>query len=507
MKLASVLIALLLAVPAGGAEKDKDKDKKKDKQAAVSAPSPETALREAEAKAAAGDTAGAIELLRQAAAVPATAAEASLRLGRLYEGRLEFDLAIDAYKAAAAGLTGASRAEALGRMAVAQEVRGMPESAATAAEAAAADPAAAWGKIALARARAREGKAKEAVELAQAAEAANGGAAAAAALGYANEALGDLTAAEAAYRRAQAEPAQSVVAGLGLARVLRKSGRAAEAEPLLKTVLERAPGAVEGYKESARVKVALGRAQDAMGDAATAAAMAEADPEAQRLLHEVAVAKGVELLAANRVDEAVQELTRLRDQNPSSAPARVALARALTVKRQAEPALAELQKAVELDPGLAEAHFRAGFVHHALKRDAAAAVVHLEKAVSADPANTEYRTQLGAALVDLKQFDRAVSELGKATAAPGQPRAEGWIYLGAAHLGAKRYKDAIQALQKASTIAADNAQVEAYLAWAYFGLKDSKAFVAHASKAKALGHKEPTLLGYLARVQGGEPIK
>jgi hypothetical protein len=43
--------------------------------------------------------------------------------------------------------------------------------------------------------------------------------------------------------------------------------------------------------------------------------------------------------------------------------------------------------------------------------------------------------------------------------------------------------------------------------WSYFGLKDSKAFVAHARGAKALGHKEPTLLDYLARVEKGEPIK
>ena len=63
------------------------------------------------------------------------------------------------------------------------------------------------------------------------------------------------------------------------------------------------------------------------------------------------------------------------------------------------------------------------------------------------------------------------------------------------------------ALDKASALSADNAQVEAYLAWSYFGLKDSKAFVAHASKAKALGHKEPTLLDYLGRVEKGEPIK
>ena len=255
------------------------------------------------------------------------------------------------------------------------------------------------------------------------------------------------------------------------------------------------------------MKVALGRAGEAMGDAATASALSGNDPDTQRLVQEVAVAGAVDLLAMNRIDEAVQQLTRLRDENPGSALARTGLARALIAKRQPDLALAELQKALETDPGLAEAHFRAGYVHQVLKRDAASALPHLEKAASADPGNVEYRTQLGAALVDLKQFDRAVTELGRATTGAGQGRAEGWIYLGAAQLGGRHYKDAVAALDKAAALSNDNAQVEAYLAWSYFGLKDSKAFVAHARRAKALGHKEPTLLDYLARVEKGEPIK
>jgi tetratricopeptide (TPR) repeat protein len=142
-----------------------------------------------------------------------------------------------------------------------------------------------------------------------------------------------------------------------------------------------------------------------------------------------------------------------------------------------------------------------------MKQDAAGALGPYEKAVAADPANLEYRTGLGATLSDLKQYDRAVTELTKVTQAPGYNHAEGWIYLGAAHLGAKRYKDAIAALDKAAAAAPDNAQAEAYLAWSYFGLKDAPSFKKHAGKAKALGHKEPTLLQYLTRVEAGEDIK
>jgi tetratricopeptide (TPR) repeat protein len=253
--------------------------------------------------------------------------------------------------------------------------------------------------------------------------------------------------------------------------------------------------------------MALGRAGEAVADAATAAAVAENDAEAQRLVQEVSVAKSVELLAQNRVDEAIAELTRLRDQNPGSALARTGLGRAYIAKRQADLALAELQKALEADPSMAEAHFRTGYAQQVLKREAAAALPHLEKAAEAEPANVEYRTQLGAALIDLKQFDRAAKELARATSGAGEARAEGWIYLGAAQLGGKHYQDALAALKRAAALTPDNAQVEAYMAWAAFGLKDSKAFVAHAGRARALGHKEPTLLDYLARVEKGEPIK
>lgn len=501
MKFASVLMVLALAVPAG-AEKDKPKDKEKHKPGAPSAAS---VIGEAEAKLAAGDAAAAIELLRHAGSSPG-GGEASLRLGRLYEQKFEIDLAIDAYTAAAGALTGGARAEALGRLSVAQDVRGMPDAAKNATEAAAADASAAWANVALARLRAREGKGDEAMALARKAEASGGGAGADIALGAAHEALGDLAAAEAAFRRAQGDPEQRVAAGVGLTRVLRKAGRAAEAEPLVKQLLAQAPGAIEGYKESARVKMALGRAAEAVEDAVTAAAMAEGDAEARNLVQEVAVARGLEMLAEQRVGEAVQELTRLRDQQPGSAVVRVALARALVAQRQAGPALAELQKALEIDASSAEAHYRSGLVHHVLKADAAAALPHLEKAVASEPANVEYRTQLGAALVDLKQFGRAEAELHKVTDAPGA-KADGWIYLGAAHLGGRQYKDAIAALEKAAGLAPDNAQVEAYLAWSFFGLKDSKQFVAHGLRAKELGHKERTLLDYVARVEKGEPIK
>ena len=503
-RIASVVALLIAAVPVLAADTPKDKDKK-DKKAAA-APAAVDPLADADAKIAAGDLDGAAEALSRAAAAPGATGEPSLRLGRVREQQAQFDVAIDAYKAAADKLTGAPKGEALGRMAVLQQLRGMAEAGATAQAAAAADPEGVWPTIALSRLRAKEGQGDEAKTLALKA-AASGGGAAQSALGAAEEARADLAAAEAAYRKALESPDQKIIATIGLARVLRKTGRAAEAEPMLRQVLAEAPGAVDAYKESARVKLALNRATEAMEDAATAAVLAEGDAEAQQLVQEATVAKALEQAARGNVDVAIQDLTKLRDEKPDSAVVRVGLARALVMKRQADAALTELRKAVELDPSSAEAQAQLGLVLHALKGDAKGALAPLEKAVAADPANAEYRTQLGAVLVDLKQADRAVAELTKVTESPGYARPDGFIYLGAAQLGAKKYAAAVPPLEKAIALAPQSAQAEAYLAWSYFGLKDSKAFVAHAGKAKALGHKEPTLLDYLARVEKGEPIK
>ena len=496
------VLTLLLAFSAGAQEKGKKKDEKKPVSAV-----PADLLKQAEEKSAAGDLDGAIDLLRKAQGAEATAGEASLRLGRALESKYDVDLAIDAYRAAADKLGGAAKGEAFGRLAVLQDARGMAEAPASAQAAATADPTGVWPTIALSRLRAHEGKADEAVDLAQKAGAAGGGAPASTALGYAQEAKGDLAAAEAAYREALAKEPKLASATIGLARVLRRTGRAAEAEPMLKQVIEAAPGAIDAYKESARVKMALNRAGDAVGDASIAAAMAENDPDAQRLAVEVKAAKALEYLAQGQPALAVQDLTALRDQNPAVPEVRLMLGKALAAQRQADPAIAELAKATELDPKNAEAQFQLGFVNLVLKGNPAAALGPLEKAVALEPANVTYRTNFGATLVAQKQLDRAIEELGKVTASPGYNRAEAWIYLGQAYVGAKRYKDAVGALEKATAIAPNSDQAYATLGWAYFGLKDADNFKKAAGKARSLGHKEPTLLQYLTRIEAGEPIK
>lgn len=503
-------LALLLAfggVPADQKPKDKDKDKDKAKPAAAAQQGPAGAadlMAQGDAKAAAGDLDGAIELLTKAAAADATGT-AALHLGRAQDAKLDLEAAMDAYTAAAAKLGGAEKGEALARLALAQEVRARPETDATAAAALAADAAGPWPAVAAARSAARAGKADEALALADAAQKGGVIGPAASARGLALESKGDLAGAEAAYRSALA--ADQVNASLGLARVLRRTGRAAEAEPLLATLLASVPGAIAAYKESARVKVALGRPEDALGDAASAAAMAEDDKDAATLVDEINIARALKASAAGQVDGAIRDLTTIRDARPDWAPARLGLGRALVAKRQIDAALVELKKAAELDPASAEAQYQLGLVTHRAQNNAAGALTFFEAAVKADGASLVYRESLGAALTDAKQYDRAIAELATVTASPEYKKADAWVFTGAAQLASKRYAEAAAAFEKSLTLAPPSAQVEGYLAWSYFGLKDAANFKAHGAKARELGYKDATFLSNLARVEKGEAIK
>ena len=470
---------------------------------ATQPPLPVDVVREAEAQLAAGNADRAIALLERGAR---TDGKVALRLGKLRESRGELLPAEDAYKAAAEQMSGAGKGEALGRKAVVEDSRGSAAAAASAEAAIAADPEGLWPTIALSYLRAHEGKLDEAVALAQKATAAGGGAAKAA-LGHALQIKGDMAGAEAAYREAMAAEPTALAPMVGLATVLRKTDRAAEAEPLLKKAIDTSPGAAEAYKEMARVQIALGRPQEALTNANLAVAMAENDPEAQAMVVDLKLARALQEVGGQRNDLAVSELTRLRDQYPDSAAIRVGLGRAQIARRDGDAAVAELQKAVELDPKNAEAQYQLGYALQALKRNPAAAVGPFEKAAAAEPGNATYVTALGVALTGAQRYDRAIDVLTKVTALRGYRDADGYVALGQAYVTVRQYQDAVPVLEKATSLAPQNSQAWAALGWAYFGLKDKVKFVEAAGKARSLGYKEATLLSYLQRVEAGEAIK
>jgi tetratricopeptide (TPR) repeat protein len=506
-------LALLLAVPV--VSQAKDKKQKKAEAEAEAVPPGIAAVSKADKEVADGNVDAAISDLQEATRKEGMTGEPFLRLGQLLEGRLEMDSAIDAYQGAAERLEGAPKGEALARMSLLQAARGLGDPNASAQAAVAADPEGAWPQIALARAYARQRKPGEAVAAAQKALAAGGGTAASTALGVSYEAGGDMAAAEGAYREALAGAPDDIAASIGLARTLRKAGRAAEAEPILRQVLEKAPGAIPAYKESIEVKLALKQYDAAMGDAYTVAAIAENDPEAQGLVESTAIARALGDIQQNKANLALQDLTQLLQQHPDSAPAHVGMARALMAMRKPVEAKAELDKALALGPNLADAHFQLGYLQHVLNGDAAAALDPYRKAVELDPDNVDYRINLGAVLSQLgggqkknkAYLDEAVELLDGVVKGAGAGRADAWIYLGGAYLAADRFQEAVTALDKALALAPDVQVANAYMAWAYFGLKDEANFKKFGIKARELGYNDAKFLDNLKHIEAGEEIK
>jgi hypothetical protein len=134
----SLLVAALLA--ASVFADDTTDDTTRDAKEAAAAPGAQAPV----AQAPGADA--AVATLEKAMRVDPKAA---LQLGRLRESRGEFLDAEDAYRTAAAALTGIEKGEAFGRMAVLQDARGATDAAASAEAAMAADPEGLWPTIAV----------------------------------------------------------------------------------------------------------------------------------------------------------------------------------------------------------------------------------------------------------------------------------------------------------------------------------------------------------------------
>ena len=113
--------------------------------------------------------------------------------------------------------------------------------------------------------------------------------------------------------------------------------------------------------------------------------MAENDPEAQALVLEVRVARALQDLRTGNAALAEQDLTQLAGEFPDAPQVHFGLALALLDRRDADAAIPELEKTVELAPDHAEAYFKLGEVQLKMKSDPAAAVPSLKKASSSIP--------------------------------------------------------------------------------------------------------------------------
>jgi protein O-GlcNAc transferase len=101
-------------------------------------------------------------------------------------------------------------------------------------------------------------------------------------------------------------------------------------------------------------------------------------------------------LDKNDFEAALIPLQKFLTEKPDVAYAHFQLAYALTALKRTDEARAEYQKAVELDPKMAEAHLNLGIL--LLEKDPSAAVAPLRKATELLPAQTRPRFLLGLAL-------------------------------------------------------------------------------------------------------------
>ena len=138
-----------------------------------------------------------------------------------------------------------------------------------------------------------------------------------------------------------------------------------------------------------------------------------------------------EAMSARRFDDAAGIYRELLSSAPDDPAILVALGAALAQGRHPDQAVAPLEHAVQLNPGLMAAHALLGSSYLALGQYAKA-VGSLERVVAARPTDVEHRRMLAEAYGRSDRHADAVNELREVTTlAPKQP--SGWYELGQAY--------------------------------------------------------------------------
>jgi tetratricopeptide (TPR) repeat protein len=158
---------------------------------------------------------------------------------------------------------------------------------------------------------------------------------------------------------------------------------------------------------------------------------------------------GKVLSEAKRWDEAIGYYRAALALRPGTVAVYNNLANALCDKGLVDEAIAELHKALELDPRFAYAHLNLGVILLDVKRDYDGAIVCLRKAIALDPKHAAAHTVLGTALKAKGQVDEAIACLREAIKLDPN-RADTRVSLGAILCDVKRdYDGAIACFKKA----------------------------------------------------------
>jgi tetratricopeptide (TPR) repeat protein len=159
----------------------------------------------------------------------------------------------------------------------------------------------------------------------------------------------DFPGAEAEYKQVLALDPHSVEAAVGLANVYMKSGRLAEAEPLLRGLATLRSDDASLHLQLGRVLAAQGKKDEAIPEFQTALKLAPGDKETQRDLADL-------LTQTGKLEDAEKFYRALLSTSPNDAHLHYALGDVLLKQRQFPEAQQEFEAAIKLKPDFGEAY-------------------------------------------------------------------------------------------------------------------------------------------------------
>jgi len=208
---------------------------------------------------------------------------------------------------------------------------------------------------------------------------------------------------------------------------------------------------------------------------------------------------GVILFQEGQWDEAVAHYQKALEIQPGYAEAYLNLGNALDQKREIGEAIVQYQKALELYPGLAEAHANLG-VALLQKGEVDEALAHFQQAATLDPGNAKTCNDLGWAFLQKGEVDEAIVQYRKALTIKSD-YAEAHNNLGWALLSKGQIGQAAGEFQKALQINPNYAGAYNNLGIALFNEGQPEAAISQFQEALRLNPNDTETKNNLARAE------
>ena len=309
---------------------------------------------------------------------------------------------------------------------------------------------------------------------------------------------GQFEAAIAAWRELLATNPDDARIHNNLGAALQKSGRYAEAIPEFEKALELNPQYHTIYYNLGRTLLAAGRPDDAIRTLEDGLRYYESDDLHTQL--------GLALAGKTRIQDAEAQFDRALEINPNNAVAHFARGVALAYKSDWDAAIVEYRTTLRLNPQYESAHIYLGA---ALKQkgDWDGAVAEYREALKLNPNNDEVHATLGATLGSKRDWDGEIAEEREAQRL-NPKNSNAHVYLGAA-LGEKGDWQADIAEQRAALgLDPDSVLAHANLGYALGKRGDSDGEIAEYRRALRLNPNDPGahyLLGFALERKRNSP--